>query len=118
MAYISLDRVYHSPKISLIIILNVFTFVDSEGKKQSTAIKIATATVNADSANIRGLENTDSEKRVVKHLESAIKEKVRRIFGKIQYLATFFIGFDLFSFDILFRIISFHNLVLILVGVK
>ena len=43
---------------------------------ESPSIKVATATVNADSANVRGLENTDSERRVVKHLESAIKEKL------------------------------------------
>ena len=49
---------------------------DPDGKKTVSSVKIATATVNADSANVRGLENTESEKRVVKHLESAIKEKV------------------------------------------
>merc|ERR1711963_627474 len=49
---------------------------NSEEKKEQSTIKIATATVNADSANVRGLENSDSEKRVVKHLESAIKEKL------------------------------------------
>lgn len=49
---------------------------NSEEKKEQSTIKIATATVNAESANVRGLENTDSEKRVVKHLESAIKEKL------------------------------------------
>ena len=67
-----------------------YTLIDPEGKKESTEIKIATATVNADSANVRGLENTDSEKRVVKHLESAIKEKVGRILGKIQILSNIF----------------------------
>ena len=51
-------------------------FSDPDGKKTVSSVKIATATVNADSANVRGLENTESEKRVVKHLESAIKEKV------------------------------------------
>ena len=49
---------------------------DPDGKRTVSSVKIATATVNADSANVRGLENTESEKRVVKHLESAIKEKV------------------------------------------
>ena len=63
------------------IIYFILSFIDSEEKKEQSTIKIATATVNADSANVRGLENTDSEKRVVKHLESAIKEKVRRNFN-------------------------------------
>ena len=49
---------------------------ESIDKNESPPIKVATATVNADSANVRGLENTDSERRVVKHLESAIKEKL------------------------------------------
>ena len=53
-----------------------YLFLDPDGKKTVSSVKIATATVNADSANVRGLENTESEKRVVKHLESAIKEKV------------------------------------------
>ena len=44
--------------------------------KEPSSIRVATATVNAETANVRGLENTESEKRVVKHLESAIKEKV------------------------------------------
>lgn len=49
---------------------------ESIDKNESPPIKVATATVNADTANVRGLENTDSERRVVKHLESAIKEKL------------------------------------------
>ena len=50
--------------------------LDPNGEKEPSSIGVATATVNAETANVRGLENTESEKRVVKHLESAIKEKV------------------------------------------
>ena len=58
------------------IIYYPFHTQDTNGKNVPAEMKITTATVSADSANIRGLENTESEKRVVKHLETAIKEKV------------------------------------------